>query len=494
MAEYTKTLSGGSASSQYRLRMVVTESNVSIENNTSQVNVSLYLEKLSGSGYYSYDGKPWNINIGGSVVASGNKTYDFRSYSSLLLGTGTKTITHNSDGSGSVAVSGYFSSSPYLGSATVSGTFTLTTIPRASDFSLSGSQLGSAVTVTINRKSSSFTHVVEYSFQGSAWTTASSAATTSASFVPPLSLGSQIPNNTSGTLSVRVTTKNGNTTIGSSVTKTITLSLPSSVIPSAPSISLARQDNGVPSSWGVYVKGYSKVKVNASASGSYGSTIRSYSVNCDGLGGSSGSVFGPFNSPGIKNITVTVTDSRGRTNSNTATFTVLDYFEPSISVTANRCNSSGNATPDGTYLYVTCNFNYASVGGKNTKTVTVSCNGASQNPTSNGSFILAANVSPTNPYILTAAISDGMGKSASVEFNIPTDVVPLSLKLNKRGIAIGGYSTEDNVFKVFWTIKDFSGREIDGGAFAYVLSVTDSYVEIGNYDEWVARGRPRGLL
>ena len=43
-------------------------------------------------------------------------------------------------------------------------------------------------------------------------------------------------------------------------------------------------------------------------------------------------------------------------------------------------------------------------------------------------------------------------------------------------------------------MKDVNGREIDGGAFAYVLSVTDSYVEIGNEDEWVARGRPRGLL
>lgn len=494
MTTYTANFSGGTASSQYRLRAEVSESNTSIPNNTSQVSVTLYVDKLSGTGYWTSDKKPWSISIGGST-SSGSTAFNFKNYTTLKLGSYSRTITHNSDGSGSVNIVCKFSTtSGTLGSATIDVNFGLTTIPRASDFSLSGSQLGSTVTVTIDRKSTSFTHLVEYSFQGSAWTTASSAAATSASFVPPLSLGSQIPNNTSGTLSVRVTTKNGSTTIGSSATKTITLSLPSSVIPSKPTISLVRQDNGVPSSWGVYVKGYSKVQVNASSSGSYGSSIKSYSVNCDGLGGSSGTVFGPFSTANTKTVTVVVTDSRGRTNSNTATFSVLDYFEPSISVTANRCNSSGNAMPDGTYLYVTCNFSYASVGGKNTVSVTVSCNGASYNPTSSGSFILAANVSPTTPYVLTATITDGMGKSASVEFNIPTDVVPLSVKLNKKGIAIGGYSTEDNVFKVFWVIKDANGREIDGGAFAYVLSVTDSYVEIGNEDEWISRGRPRGLL
>ena len=469
----------------------------SVENNSTTISYKV-VATVSPSGYYrtAYARK---LVINGVTIANvnGSSSNGVRINNNTTLFSGQVTIAHNSDGTKSFSANlgvsiGTYGTTSY--NCNGSGSWSLDQIARASDFTLSGSQLGSTVTVTIDRKSSSFTHLVEYSFQGSSWTTASSAATTSASFVPPLSLGSQIPNNTSGTLSVRVTTKNGSTTIGSSVTKTITLSLPSSVIPSTPSISLVRQDNGVPSGWGVYVKGYSKVQVNASSSGSYGSSIRSYSVNCDGLGGSNGSVFGPFSTANTKTVTVVVTDSRGRTNSNTATFTVLDYFEPSISVTANRCNSSGNATPDGTYLYVTCNFNYASVGGKNTVSVTVSCNGASQNPTSSGSFILAANVSPTNPYVLTATISDGMGKSASVEFNIPTDVVPLSIKLNKKGIAIGGYSTEDNVFQVFWTIKDFNGREIDGGAFAYVLSVTDSYVEIGNEEEWVARGRPRGLL
>ena len=110
MAEYTKTLSGGSASSQYRIRMVVTESDVNINNNTSKVNVTAYIDKLSGSGYFSNDGKPWNIKIDGSTVASGNKTYDFRNYTTLTLGSGSKTITHNSDGSKSVAISAYFNS------------------------------------------------------------------------------------------------------------------------------------------------------------------------------------------------------------------------------------------------------------------------------------------------------------------------------------------------------------------------------------------------
>ena len=29
---------------------------------------------------------------------------------------------------------------------------------------------------------------------------------------------------------------------------------------------------------------------------------------------------------------------------------------------------------------------------------------------------------------------------------------------------------------------------------AYVLAVTDSYVQMGNYSEWVAAGKPKNLL
>lgn len=434
----------------------------SVENNSTTISYKV-VATVSPSGYYR-TAYARRLIINGVTIANvnGSSSNGVRINNNTTLFSGQVTIAHNDDGkksfSASLGVSiGTYGTTSY--NCNGSGSWSLDQIARASDFTLSGSQLGSTVTVTIDRKSTSFTHLVEYSFQGSAWTTASSAATTSASFVPPLSLGSQIPNNTSGTLSVRVTTKNGSTTIGSSITKTITLSLPSSVIPSAPSISLVRQDNGVPSGWGVYVKGYSKVQVNASSSGSYGSTIKSYAVNCDGMGGSSGSVFGPFNSAGLKNVTVTVTDSRGRTNSNSISFTVEDYFNPSISATAQRCTSSGTVSTSGTYLRVVVTYSFASVANHNTITKNASCNGETNTSFESGQvFILAANVDPAQTYTLTVSIEDGLGNSDEIEISIPTDIRAINVMLSKKGVAFGGFATEEEIIKCYWDLKLKSGN------------------------------------
>ncbi|MEE0119950.1 MAG: DUF859 family phage minor structural protein, partial [Agathobaculum butyriciproducens] len=72
-------------------------------------------------------------------------------------------------------------------------------------------------------------------------------------------------------------------------------------------------------------------------------------------------------------MTVTVTDSRGRTASTTRTVTVLDYSPPSLSqFTAERCNADGTAAQtDGTKVRISAKASGSSVGGKNTLACTV---------------------------------------------------------------------------------------------------------------------------
>ena len=470
MAEYTKTLSGGSASSQYRIRMVVTESDVNINNNTSKVNVTAYIDKLKGTGYFSNDGKPWNIKIDGSTVASGNKTYDFRNYTTLTLGSGSKTITHNSDGSKSVAVSAYFSSSPYLGSATVSATFNLTTIARASSISsiTGGSELNQQVTVNISRKSNSFTHKVEYSYAGSAYTTASSSAGTSCSFTPSISLASYVPNSTSGTLTVRVTTYNGSTQIGSAVTATKTLNVPASVVPTMGTPSVTRIDNGVPSGWGVYVQSFSKATVTMTGvAGAYGSTIRSYSITGGGLNANTSSATtGVLTGSGEITFTCTVIDSRGRSVSKPASINVVAYSPPSLSLVAERSDASG--TPDasaGTCAKVTAAFSFASVSGKNSITSkSCSCNGQTNTSFASGTpFVLNANLSIGDSYTVTATITDALGRSAGpITVSISSAKRIINVKANKNGMGIGKFAEEDDVLDIAWKTKFRAGIEIDG--------------------------------
>ena len=132
MAQYEAIMSGRS---NYKIVLTVTETSYSTANNTSNVHFKLEAVKTSGSGFYSYSQvSPMSVTINGTVVASWNVTYDFRNQTpkTLLFAEGdVNGIAHNTDGTKTIAVSGYFKDGANdLGSATASGNLTLTPIPR----------------------------------------------------------------------------------------------------------------------------------------------------------------------------------------------------------------------------------------------------------------------------------------------------------------------------------------------------------------------------
>lgn len=456
------------SSHPYTIYVSFSETATSTANNTSTISISGYMigDNIGwSSNYNSYLKLYWHDNYTGKdVLVKTSSAFKSLSQNTKKTVSGSITVTHKSDGS----LSGYAKLSYTAGStsggyapssASVStSTKALTTIPRASSISsLSGTYIGSSVTVSISRQISTATHKVEYSFAGSAYTTVDADATNSCVFTPPMSLCSNVPSSTSGTLTVRITTYYGGSQIGSSVTKSITLYVPSGVVPSIGSIGLTRVDNGVPSTWGVYVKGFSKCAVSInSPAGSYGSTIKSYSISGGGLSsGSSSATTGVLNSSGTITFTCTVTDSRGRTASKTSSISVIDYYSPSISVSAKRCTSDGTENGSGTYLKVTANYSIASVSGKNSvSSRRVSCNGASNTSFSSGvAFVLAANCSIASTYVLTASVTDALGRSVSVTFDISTAERIMNVKANKKGIAFGKFAQHDNMVDFGWPIR-----------------------------------------
>ena len=458
----SKNIYGTASSYPYVLKVSFTETATSVANNTSVISISgsLYGQYVSwASNYNSYLELYWYDNKTGksTLVATsagftGNAMGQTRSVSKSI------TVTHNADGklSGYAAIQfkagstsgGWSPPSTWLQTSTIA----LTTIARASSISsLSGSALGSAVSVSISRASSSFTHKVEYSFAGSGWTSVSTSAATSASFTPPVSLSSRVPNGTSGSLTVRVTTMNGSTQIGSAVSKSITLNVPTSIVPTISSATATRVDNGVPSSWGVYVKGFSKVTVAYSAAGSNGSTIKTNSINGPGLSvNATSGTSSVLTTAGTNTYKCSVIDSRGRSASKNVSVTVVDYQNPSISVSAIRCNSDGTASANGTYLKVTCDYSIASVSGKNSvASRSVTCNNVSNTSFSSGAaFVLAANCSIGSKYTLTATIKDALGKTATATIEIQTAERVLNVKSNKKGIAIGKFAERDGYLEV----------------------------------------------
>ena len=253
-------------------------------------------------------------------------------------------------------------------------TITVTYEEAASKPSLSKTsfEMGTAVAVYTNRQSSIATHIIRYSFFSSTGTIAT-GVTASCAWTPPVSLAAQIPNATSGWGTILCDTYvNGN--LVSTNTCAFQLTVPASVVPSISNVAFSEATSGIADRFGGYVRTRSKLSVSITATGAQGSSISAYRTSIDSVT-YSGSSFttNALNTAGNLALTVTVTDSRGRTASTTRTVTVLDYSPPSLSMfTAERCNADGTAAQtDGTKVRISAKASGSSVGGKNTLACTV---------------------------------------------------------------------------------------------------------------------------
>lgn len=319
------------------------ENSYSISDNTSSVTVNV---KISTNSYtYNYNNPSGTITWGGLWSGATGFSGSFGRNATTTLYSWTGIVNHNADGSGWVSASASFATGVSAGTVYASKTLTLTTIPRASNPSISGTtQLGKPITINTNRASSAFIHTIKWSWAGKSGTIATGVET-STTWTPDIAtFAPYLPNEVSSPCTITCDTYNGSTFIGTK-TASFSLSIPNSVVPSISSIAVSDINNYL-SIYGGYVKNKSKVKVVVTADGTYSSTIKTYQISMDGLTGSSASsTLGAPPTSGTRTITVTVTDSRGRTATKTTTITVCDYSEPSI-LSASALRWDGNAEDD----------------------------------------------------------------------------------------------------------------------------------------------------
>ena len=105
------------------LSLTISESNVSKEDNTSKITATL---KISSSASWNYDSRSGYIQIDGTKYSF---SHSF-SIGTTTLATKSKTVTHDSDGGGSITVKGYYSTGVSLGNLSISKTYKLTQIDR----------------------------------------------------------------------------------------------------------------------------------------------------------------------------------------------------------------------------------------------------------------------------------------------------------------------------------------------------------------------------
>lgn len=342
----------------YQLAWTATQSTA---NNTSTISWT-----LSAQGYTSgwVAERTLYVTIDGATVYS--KTDRVQRQVGTIK-TGTKTITHNSNGARSFTITVGAAVYGTSVNCTGSGTFALDTIARASTLNVSNGTLGTAQTITANRQVSSFTHTLTWKAGSYSGTIATKSTATSWSFTPPLELANNTTILPITGISFTLTTYNGSTQVGT-VTEAVTMTIPSSV---APTCSVSVTDpTGYLTTYGGYVQNKSQMKVTVTATPAYSSPIKSYSIVANGNTYSvNPATTGVITTSGSNTITGKATDKRSRTGSASTTINVLAYSSPSITFTMYRCDQDGTENISGSYCKVTYKAVIAPLSNKNSKSI-----------------------------------------------------------------------------------------------------------------------------
>ena len=420
-----------------RIELVLTESNVSIVNNTSKVTAKLYYYG-NGVSYSGYQ-KTWKITIDGTTY-SGTNTFT-TSTSAQLLGTVSKTVTHNDNGAKTVSVSASFATGVSIGTLTTSKSLTLTTIPKISNIKVDKTSLfaGEDIIATATPKSSSFTDVITLSMGSHTATLTSGEA-----YTIPLNWLDAVPNAMKGTASVTVKTYNGSTLIGSK-TVNVTVKVPDSVVPSVDSIEITEGVSSVETNFGVFVKNLSQLLVETTATGIYGSTISSVKTTVDGIT-YAGAQFtsNVIRTAGSLTVTVNVTDSRGQTATGTTTVTIEDYEKPYVNIEVRQSGTTATLTITGKVYAID-----ATGTAKNTKSLLlqykkVTDTGYTEETLTVESwdFEITKNITidESVTYEFIATVSDKINSTSAVT---QTGIVVISRRAGGKGVTFGGEAEQD---------------------------------------------------
>lgn len=483
----------------YRIQIAWTVDSQSVANNTSTVTAKVQLvstgssytinSSASKSGSLTINGTKYTFNF--TAALSGNQT--------KTLYTKTVTISHGSDGSKTCAFSATCGinvtlSGTYYDNVTASGNGVFDTIARASSISSVTASVSvngtNAVTVEISRKSSSFTHTVVFTF--GSYSKSNTGVGTSTSYAIPTSWLNAIPNATSGTAKVTVTTYSGSTKIGSAVSENFTITVPASVVPSISSVAVADTTTNQ-TTYGNMVQNKSKAKFTITAVGALGSTITAYKTVFESKTYTGATpTTAVITKSGTATATITVTDSRGRTATTTKTWTVVAYTAPKIiSFQGFRCLANGTENYEGTYLSAAVNFSISPINDKNTASYTIEYKLQSATTwtalTSGAVYALNQTIVSAsglfgidNSYDIRLSVTDSFTTVRSI-IELPTAFTLLDFNANGRALAFGKVSELTEGIEFALPIKSTLGHLITSPIVLQTGADLDSLTEPGYY-------------
>lgn len=464
----------GSTGNEYIDAKVVWSSTPNTSTNKSTVTAALYY-KRNNTGFTTYGTGTFSVTING-VKSTATKELTITESAWVKAVEATVTVTHDDDGTKSVTISATGSmSGTSLTSTSVSGTAILDTIPRASVIaSAANVTLGKACNVKWVPKAKAFRYKLKFSLGSWSYTTDAihpnqTSTYTYSAYTLPLSVANQLPKAKTGTMTVTLYTYSNSaatTQVGSSASKTFTATIPENdstkptvVMALSPVTSLASPFNTL------YIKGMTKVKAAfTNGEGKYGAGIASYTMKVSGKSYGEPYTSEHLSTSGAVTVEGVVTDTRGFTRKYTQSITVIAYVNPTLlpadgesKIICARCDANGNLTESGTYLKIKARRSYSTVtsGGVQNNFCTIRFRVREESDTSFSAWktilagtTLASDTADTNPianvvtstetaYVVQVGVIDDLGKTASVQFSIPTDFVTIDIPEEGKGRRIG---------------------------------------------------------
>ena len=335
-------------------------------------------------------------------------------------------------------------------------------------------EMGKSVTINTPAVNNAYKHTLRYAFGKATGTIAENVAS-SKSWTPPVSLASRIPDAASGIGTIYCDTYSGSTLLGTK-SVSITLTIPSSVVPSAGKLTAAVTEDT--SGTGQFVRGMGKAAVSLSgAAGVYGSSIKSYSVSGGGWSSNESTLTtGILQAAGEITFTAVVTDSRGRTAQTTCTIEVIAYDKPGISsLSVYRCDSTGAKKNAGTYAAIEIKASYSAITG-NTVTLKAAYKLTSDASysndtvlTNNGKTVIGGALSASHTYDVRITVADKFN-TATVTASLRTKNVIWSVLPKGLGFAIGKVAELANWLDVAWNTRIRGNLQVDG-----IISSADQY-------------------
>lgn len=337
MATYNKTINNGWGVLNLELR----QESQSIGNNSSTVSYKLYLSSRNNAYFYNnyHTGKTSIVINGATVHNQTGRDFNVSRGGSQQLASGTTTVKHNEDGSKSFSFSASIWASNFSGN--ISGNFSLTKIPRKSDFYVkneNGSGItrfyaGDKIKVEINKKVSSFLHTLSIKYLDKEETLISKTSSSNIYYSNSDNImENYMQNLRSMPIDFVLRTYDGNTEIGYEL-KRLSIDVPDMAKPTINEVEVKEDNQNKINIIGQtpFYQLLSDLNVVTNAGAKYGASIKNINVSLGSITRVGSNVkLEDINLSGYQDIKVMVQDSRGFSTSTTKSINLSPYAMPNI--------------------------------------------------------------------------------------------------------------------------------------------------------------------